>query len=595
MKVKELKPYQARAARQIADRYVRFVRQKAHSHRKEHHPYFQILSAITGSGKTAILCYALRIIWNQYKDKGQGVPMPIVLWTTKSRAVVLQTHNSLLDNRGVGGLLAGLNCRMEMLRDIKFDHITERRRPLIAISTLAAFHRKGEAQREKLRAHRKGAPSKGDAISASLWESLKQRGRRPLLIVYDESHNFNYSQAETLSELNPQGYILASGTATVPKQDHPFYKKNIHPAASVLRSIWRDKDDNEVLITKVNSNDAVDAALVKRAIHLHGTTANMESCIRMAYDKWAFLKKESEKFSWSVSPKAVYVCKTNLSDSGKKDAKNAEFEDRKARAIVLWRHLTKCCNVHSDSIAIYADVEASKGKLPANLHLYNQKEKDFHEFAAKDYRHIIFNLALQEGWDDPACYVAYIDKTMNSHVQIRQIIGRILRQPGAQFCKKSEALNTAHFYVRVDRESAFEEVIENLKKELHQKDGMRSVAIRGSFGKTSTQEEEIVSPRRDVRITRLIVNSESIEQETNRMMLDCINDVVQNSLILHAIRQKLFQIRSIQPNRTQKRFLKTRIVQRRIVQCRMEKANCLLRSIPFGGQSKNWGEKWIGA
>jgi hypothetical protein len=35
-------------------------------------------------------------------------------------------------------------------------------------------------------------------------------------------------------------------------------------------------------------------------------------------------------------------------------------------------------------------------------------------FSAGNYKHIIFNLSLQEGWDDPACAFAYIDKSMRT-------------------------------------------------------------------------------------------------------------------------------------------------------------------------------------
>ena len=62
-------------------------------------------------------------------------------------------------------------------------------------------------------------------------------------------------------------------------------------------------------------------------------------------------------------------------------------------------------------------------------------------------------------------YFAYIDKSMGSSAQITQVIGRVLRQPGAQHYP-SERLNTAHFYVRVDKNAVFNEVINEVKNQL---------------------------------------------------------------------------------------------------------------------------------
>jgi len=45
------------------------------------------------------------------------------------------------------------------------------------------------------------------------------------------------------------------------------------------------------------------------------------------------------------------------------------------------------------------------------------------------YERIIFNLGLQEGWNEPECAFTYIDKNMSSLDQVTQIVGRVLRQP----------------------------------------------------------------------------------------------------------------------------------------------------------------------
>ena len=94
---------------------------------------------------------------------------------------------------------------------------------------------------------------------------------------------------------------------------------------------------------------------------------------------------------------------------------------------------------------------------PDDFALFSGGDEDYFLFKDGNYRHIIFNLTLQEGWDDPECCFAYIDKSMGSNVQIEQVIGRVLRQPGAQHYADPD-LNTAEFFVRMDDRQAFAEI-----------------------------------------------------------------------------------------------------------------------------------------
>jgi type III restriction enzyme len=54
---------------------------------------------------------------------------------------------------------------------------------------------------------------------------------------------------------------------------------------------------------------------------------------------------------------------------------------------------------------------------------------------------------------------------MGSPDQVTQIIGRVLRQPGAQHYPTA-ILNTAHFYIRTDEKGVFEDIIDDVKRKL---------------------------------------------------------------------------------------------------------------------------------
>ena len=143
-------------------------------------------------------------------------------------------------------------------------------------------------------------------------------------------------------------------------------------------------------------------------------------------------------------PKAIYVCKTNIADDGEKDDASMPFEHRKAPPIRIWRYLVEEKGVSPKDIAIYANLTFVDGNKPDEVNLFSKGENDFDDFSAGNYQHIIFNLSLQEGWDDPACYLAYIDKSMGSSIQVEQIIGRVLRQYGATHYE-NPSLNSAAF------------------------------------------------------------------------------------------------------------------------------------------------------
>jgi type III restriction enzyme len=122
--------------------------------------------------------------------------------------------------------------------------------------------------------------------------------------------------------------------------------------------------------------------------------------------------------------------------------------------------------VDPDDIAVYCSLKLDRNYPPPDgFHLFKGGDKDYEKFSAGNFRHIIFNLSLQEGWDDPLCYFAYIDKSMDSRVQVEQVIGRLLRQPSAHHFP-ADRLNTAHFYVRVDRNQVFSDILVAVSEKL---------------------------------------------------------------------------------------------------------------------------------
>ena len=80
------------------------------------------------------------------------------------------------------------------------------------------------------------------------------------------------------------------------------------------------------------------------------------------------------------------------------------------------------------------------------------------------YSHIIWNLTLREGWDEPLAYVAYIDDKGKSLTDMVQKIGRFVRQPNAQPFPDPD-LNSAYFYFNVT-DDEFQDLVRDIQREM---------------------------------------------------------------------------------------------------------------------------------
>jgi type III restriction enzyme len=341
-----------------------------------------------------------------------------------------------------------------------------------------------------------------------------------MLIVYDEGHNLSEQQTSILSELEPDAYLLASATLRLPET---FSKNIIRPVdtwidqadsaedltsfASLKATDAEGKPSPELFITTmVPSEKVVDSQLVKKSVHFDGTTAQMEFCLDELKARIDALEAEIKAKGLDIRPKAFYVSNTNMVSKDEKDSPGDKFEYRKAPPILIWRYLVEKKGVDPKDIAIYANLAFENNK-PKEVNLFSKGEDDFDKFTAGDYKHIIFNQALQEGWDDPECYCAYIDKSMGSSVQVEQIIGRALRQPGAKHYD-SPLLNAAHFFLRVDKESVFTDTIKKVREKLKAEGA--PIEIVENYGGKGTGSEELW-PKDDVEAPLCHVNVDATE------------------------------------------------------------------------------------
>lgn len=449
-----IKPFkfQREASTQISDRFIEYQGNevsKGTRRAPEWVPFFQSLAALTGAGKTLILADAVA------QMSAVTELSPVILWLSRGRVVVAQTYANLQPSGKYNHILGKASVRL--LSEYSSTEVEAAGTASLYFATVGTFNRK-DMEQGALTIYK----SDIDGTGTSTWNALRDRqdtdgNRRPLFIVYDEAHNLSEQQTELLLQLQPEAILLASATMQLP----PLMAAEIER----LRAAGHSDD---WLVTKVRSSDVVTEGLVKNVLSMAGYKTPMEEAISALLADMAEAEQDALDYGADLTPKAIYVCKTNVTadDSYRRDDPAQPFSQRQAPPILIWRYLVEQQGIDPASVAIYANLDTHKDyPLPEDLVLFKGADNDYETFTGGDFRHVIFNLTLQEGWDDPQAYFAYIDKSMESTVQVTQVIGRVLRQPRATHYP-ADRLNTAHFYVRVDRNEVFNDILTDVAERL---------------------------------------------------------------------------------------------------------------------------------
>ena len=512
-------PFQIDASELIASRFATYSDDPLMVTKTKQVPFYQVLSSITGSGKTVILAHAVETI------SGQLPIAPIILWISKGKVVVEQTLSNLASGK-YAPLVSSYSVKP--LLDCNSTDIKDGTRGLLLIATVGKFN-----QKDKDAGDRKIYSVGLDNATESLWQMLtarqtESRLRRPLLIIYDEGHNLSDQQARLLMDLNPDALIAASATSKHPEELSNFIQR------LKIEKKWTDAD----FIVNVKSAEVVEAGLIKKLVEVGGFTTPMEEAIDQLIEDFRKVEHTAENLGIDYRPKAIYVSKTNVTESSnivQNDDISQPFKDRQARPILIWRYLVEHKGIDPEEIAVYCDLRFDNKRFPApnNFNLFANGDSDYYRFTEGNFRHIIFNLSLQEGWDDPECGFAYIDKGMGSATQITQIVGRVLRQPGAQHYQDA-SLNTAHFYIRTDERGTFEDVLTELKRKIAAESPEVVVVVsRGSTNGTNKVKEAVKEikeiPKAGVRSAIALLRIKELVNGMVDFRQDTVNTVGQGS------------------------------------------------------------------
>lgn len=496
----ELFPFQIEASNQIAERFHKYLENPLFSRRNQIVPFYQSLSAITGGGKTLILA-------DTVEQMRSRLPLePIVLWLSKGRVVVWQTLQNLATGK-YSHLLGGFVVKP--LSDCRPEDVQNSKKGLVLVATVGKFNQKDKEDRKIFKVGL-------DMADQSLWDQLKARKnstgkKRHLIIVYDEGHNLTSQQTELLLDLQPDAIISASATLRISELLNSYLERLRKEQA------WSE----ESFVTSVPSSRVVEAGLVKKQIQLGGYLTSMEVTVNDMHAQMGEAEKAAQRLQLPFKPKAIYVSTTNTTDDSTiNQDMSRPFHQRLARPILIWRHLVERAKIDPSEIAVYCDLKFdAKFPPPSGFNLFSGADNDYDRFITGNYRHIIFNLGLQEGWDDPECSFAYIDKDMGSPEQVTQIIGRVLRQPGAQHYSVP-ILNTAHFYIRADEQRVFRDILDDVSKKLTSECPDITITVRKN---TSGGDRPTLSALKNKTVPAVSVNSARAQKHIPEIVKAIVN------------------------------------------------------------------------
>ncbi|HJP90926.1 MAG TPA: DEAD/DEAH box helicase family protein [Pyrinomonadaceae bacterium] len=431
LKRSDLKPFQERAASELAAMIQDYpsarFKPRFDPDTGELMPFLCRLRAITGAGKTPILALAAR-----------HLKTGIVLWTTNRGAVISQTLTNLRPGGRYSELLPeGTQIhQLSELTDSDWQEMLQAQNGLtILLSTVAAFNQDGDV----LRVHRK----LGDFTP---WEMLAGKGlgssqRRPLYVFYDEGHGATENQFKKLLELDPRAFVLASASP-LPED-----------LADLLSGKTQEERERSLAerTFAVPTKEVVLAGLLKSRLYFVDCNTAEADAIKEANDKWKDLAAKLAPYK--RSPIACFIVNETV------------------RGVDVWQHLV-ALGIPKGSIAVHLNkardvIFQREGDSLGLIDTYTGRKSTDRSpeiLASMGYTHIIWNMTLREGWDEPMAYVAYIDDRGRSAVDIVQKIGRFVRQPDATPFEDPD-LNSAYFYFKIPDEE-FAALIKETQQEM---------------------------------------------------------------------------------------------------------------------------------
>ncbi len=402
----------------------------------------------TGGGKTLLACHAIAEIQRLYIESTKG----LVVWIVPSHQIYRQTHHALRDREhpyrvALENALAvpptGIN-------------VTEREKPLtpgdlegcltIMLLMLPAANRKSK---DLLRMYRDSgryaaffppdadlqthralsrqitnldllAPGSRDhQVQTSLANLL--RINRPVIVV-DEGHKaYSGNARATILGFNPSFILQLSAT---PKEG----------ANVLVEATGRELDREEMIKIPIHVTPAPEEA-------------DWRTTMLRAKRERDRLEREADDFRQNSGRHIRPICLVQVERTGQDQLLSGHIHAQHVR-----EYLVNDCNVPEDQVAIKSSDRDDIEKV---------------DLLSEDcpVRFVITKKALQEGWDCAFAYVLVVLTNPASRESLTQLVGRVLRQPGARRTGVPDLDKCRVFSYRTQSVALLRKISDELEKE----------------------------------------------------------------------------------------------------------------------------------
>jgi type III restriction enzyme len=428
----ELTDYQETAAAKLVSQ-LRRASERAHEEK-----YASVLSAPTGSGKTAIITAVMERLLDG-DEIGAGDPAATFLWVTdapelneQSKKKILTTSEVFTPNR-VETIQSDFNQPTFDPGKIYFLNTQK-----LGVATSYTRH--------------------NDGRDYTLWETISRTAsERPknFFLVIDEAHKgIGRGRAEILAATTIVQRLILGGNGIV---STPLLIGISATPARFNILLEAVTDRHRLPITQVNPDDVRESGLLKDDIilwHTHGNGSTDWALLREAAKKLKVYEKSwrliCERENWDTIRPILVV--QVLDGTGKK-ASNTNL----ATAL--------------------AEIESVLGKLRPGAIAHCFQDQGAMEFAPgrtvpkvqpsdiqehESVRVVFFKMALNTGWDCPRAEVMMSFRRAVDHTLIAQLVGRMVRTPRAARIVSDNFLNSVSLYLPNWDEAALSQVVQHL-------------------------------------------------------------------------------------------------------------------------------------
>ena len=181
------------------------------------------------------------------------------------------------------------------------------------------------------------------------------------------------------------------------------------------------------ILSKATTPDLINESMIKKHIHLNPSQLDWKAMLHSAVNDLKLLERKCVKGRY-IRPIMVIRARYTGDDQRGKDVHSEDVRD----------FLTGALSIPADQVA----VKSTETDELKDVNLMSP---------ISQIRYIITKDALKEGWDCPFAYMLVVLDRMTSYTSITQQLGRIMRQPYAQYTG-DDSLDSCYVHYMAERD-----------------------------------------------------------------------------------------------------------------------------------------------